>query len=34
MSNEGELCQVVKDMMGNRVDSLIIILSPMLPKFW
>ena len=33
MSNQGELCQAVKDMMGNRVDSLIIILSPMLPNF-
>ena len=33
MSNEGELCKAIKDMMGNRVDSLIIILSPMLPNF-
>ncbi len=33
MSNEGELCRAVKDMMGDRVDSLIIILSPMLPNF-
>ena len=33
MSNQGELCKAVKEMMGHRVNSIIIILSPMLPNF-
>ena len=33
MSKEGELCKSVKEMMGHRVESIIIILSPMLPNF-
>ena len=33
MSNEGELFNSVKEMMGHRVNSIIIIMSPMLPNF-
>ena len=33
MSNEGDLCESVKEMMGHRVNSLIIIMSPMLSNF-
>lgn len=33
ISNEGELCESVKEMMGRRVNNIIIILSPMLPNF-
>jgi LacI family transcriptional regulator len=33
MSNQGELCNAVKEMMGHRVNRIIIILSPMLPNF-
>ena len=33
MSNQGELCNAVKEMMGHRVNRIIIILSPMLSNF-